>query len=155
MRGPLPGGTTFAWHPGWRYGDALHPARRHCTVTVTQLSRRFWSCLNKEGDVALAWRSGCRSTIADKHCTSHAVESPPLQLPSLKKNPPKKPGVPGPQQPERGYKKRNDCTKNLNEGTFAKTGLSQNRPFVSIPFEASATKSFPKEFRKAQSDCKC
>ena len=75
-----PGGTTFACQQGWRYGDALRPARRHCTVT--QLLRRFWSSLNKEGNVALAWRSGCHGTIADKHCTSHGgVESPSFRYP--------------------------------------------------------------------------
>ena len=40
----------------------------------------IWSSLNKVSDVAFAWRSGCRSTAADKHCTSHwgANPSPPL-----------------------------------------------------------------------------
>ena len=51
---------------------------------------------------------------------------------------------PGRPNPERGYKKettvpktgtrvqkRNDGTKNRNGGTFAKTTLLQNRPFVS------------------------
>ena len=56
--------------------------------------------------------------------------------------------VPGPQKPERGYKKRNDGTenrkegtkkrnggtKNRNEGTFPKTALLQNRPVVSSQF---------------------
>ena len=40
---------------------------RHCTVT--RLSCRFWSSLDKEGDVALEWWSGCHGTIADIHCT--------------------------------------------------------------------------------------
>ena len=65
--GPQPGGTTLACHPGWRYGDTLRPACRHCTVT--QLLHRVSSSLNKEGDVALAWRSRCHGTITDKHCT--------------------------------------------------------------------------------------
>ena len=58
---------------------------RAATCTVTRLSRRFWSSLSKEGDVALAWRSRCHGTIADKHCTSHrGVESPPFRYPPLK-----------------------------------------------------------------------
>ena len=65
-----------------RAQHALRPARRH--GTVTQLLRRFWSSLSKEGDVALSWRSGCHGTIADKHCTSHGcVESPPFRYPPL------------------------------------------------------------------------
>ena len=55
-----------------------------CHAIVAQL----WSSLNKDGDVALAWRSGCHGTIADKHCTSHrGVDSPHLPLPSLNKSP--------------------------------------------------------------------
>ena len=42
-----------------------------------------------------------------------------------------KAGVPGPRELERGYKERNDSTKNRNKGTFTKTALLQNRPFVS------------------------
>ena len=34
-------------------------------------------------------------------------------------------------KPERGHKKQNDGTKSRNEGTFTKTTLLQNRPFVS------------------------
>ena len=44
--------------------------------------------------------------------------------------------VPGPQETERGYKKRNDGTKNKNEGTFAKTGMRAHSP--KLPFYKTA-----------------
>ena len=43
----VPGETTCGRHWGWRYGDALHPAQ--CHSTVTQMLRRLWSSLSKEG----------------------------------------------------------------------------------------------------------
>ena len=79
-------GVTLTWGNGirvslgWRFAGTLHPAR--CHHAVTRLFHRLWLSLNKEGDVALAWRSECHSTTAEKHCTSHW--GPLLPLPSFK-----------------------------------------------------------------------
>ena len=67
-------GMTVRWHSA--------PARRHCTVM--RLSHRFLSSLNKEGDVALAWRSWS----SRHHCGQTLYLSPgcgippPLPLPT-------------------------------------------------------------------------
>ena len=60
------------------------------------------------------------------------VSGPPKRQGGYKnQNEGTKTGVPGPPKPERGYNKQNDGTQNWKKGTFAKTALLQNRPFVS------------------------
>ena len=79
------GGAAFASHPGWQYGDSLRPAR--CPCAVTQLLRRYWLSPTKQGDVALAWRSGCHGIIADRHWyLSLQCGMPPIPLHLLNKS---------------------------------------------------------------------
>ena len=56
-----------------RWRSAHYAPPLYCHAIVAQIL----SSLNKEGDVALAWRSGCHGTIADKHCTLTRVWNPP------------------------------------------------------------------------------
>ena len=76
-------------------GGDLDTGERHSrdtwddrTVTLCALRAGAATVLSRnccEGDVALAWRSGCHGTIVDKHCTSHGgAEFAPFCEPPLK-----------------------------------------------------------------------